>query len=116
MKTFVLLAASAAWAAAQDLSSLPACGQTCINNMIGLAQSQMGCASGDVSCYCSKPDFGYGVRDCSDQACSNSQQAESVISFGSSYCASALSAHSATASGSSVTGSELTTPGHGSRA
>jgi len=75
--------------------------------MIQIAGSQLGCATGNVTCYCTQPDFGYGVRDCANEACQNSGDAQRVIAFGSTYCASALSSYSQTVSGASVTGSAL---------
>jgi hypothetical protein len=62
----------------------------CIANMIQIASTQLGCAQGNVTCYCTEPDFGYGIRDCSDQSCPTKQDAQEVISFGTTYCASKL--------------------------
>jgi hypothetical protein len=56
--------------------------------MIGIASSQLGCNTGNVTCYCTQPDFGYGVRDCANQACPSSSDAQSVISYGVTYCSS----------------------------
>jgi len=89
MKSFAVILAAAGVALAQDPSTLPACGQTCVSNMLGIATSQFGCAAGDIVCYCSEPNFGYGVRDCSNESCS-AEDAAKVISFGTEYCASAL--------------------------
>jgi len=75
MKTSATILAGAALVAAQDLSSLPQCGQTCINNMIQIASSQLGCDTGNVDCYCQQPDFGYGVRDCAQEACQSDSDA-----------------------------------------
>jgi hypothetical protein len=58
--------------------------QTCINNMLALAPS-LGCASNDANCLCSNPNFGYGIRDCSNQAC-GAEVASSVIAYGGTYC------------------------------
>lgn len=77
------------------MSSLPPCRtstnialqQTCINNMVSIATSDFGCAQGDVNCYCANGDFGYGIRDCANEAC-GSDQAASVIAYGNSYCQS----------------------------
>lgn len=53
--------------------------------MIALAPS-LGCAgSPDASCLCKNVDFGYGIRDCANEAC-GADDASSVISFGNSYC------------------------------
>lgn len=60
--------------------------------MLSIGQSEFGCAAGDVTCLCSNQDFGYGIRDCSNQACS-AEEAASVISYGTNYCACKLSSH-----------------------
>lgn len=51
--------------------------------MIALAPS-LGC-SADAACLCTKPDFAYGIRDCSNEAC-GADVASTVIAYGSSYC------------------------------
>lgn len=61
--------------------------QTCINNMVSIATSEFGCGQSDVSCQCNKAEFGYGVRDCANEACGGSDAA-SVIAYGNSYCQS----------------------------
>jgi len=61
--------------------------QTCVNNMESIAVSQFKCAQGDFACYCGNPDFGFGVRDCSNQACGSPDAASSIISYASSFCA-----------------------------
>ncbi|KAK4963851.1 hypothetical protein LTR66_012614, partial [Elasticomyces elasticus] len=81
----LLTIGTAAFVVAQDLASLPQCGQQCINNMLQIATSQFGCAPGNVTCYCTNQNFGYGIRDCSNAACTP-DQAASVMSFGASYC------------------------------
>ena len=55
--------------------------------MLGIATSQFGCGQNDVLCYCREPNFGYGVRDCANEAC-GSGEASTVIAFGTQYCAS----------------------------
>ena len=60
--------------------------QTCINNLLGLSPS-FGCPSAEASCLCAEPNFGYGVRDCSNEACGNADVANQVISYGLAYCA-----------------------------
>ncbi|KAF2730027.1 hypothetical protein EJ04DRAFT_515529 [Polyplosphaeria fusca] len=54
--------------------------------MLGIATSAFGCASGDIVCYCTEPNFGYGVRDCSNQACSSAEDAAAVIAYGTQFC------------------------------
>jgi hypothetical protein len=66
---------------------------TCINNMLGIATSSFGCGQGDVLCYCREPNFGYGVRDCANEACGASEAA-TVIAFGTQYCQQALASAS----------------------
>lgn len=55
--------------------------------MLGIATSQFGCGQNDVLCYCREPNFGYGVRDCANEAC-GSGEANTVIAFGTQYCQS----------------------------
>jgi len=90
MKSFTILAALFAgltFAQLPPISSLPQCGQTCIGNMQNQA-SALGCSSStDVACLCGNQNFRNGVRDCANQACGNAGDANSTISFGTSYCA-----------------------------
>lgn len=53
--------------------------------MLAIATSEFGCASGDVACYCSHENFGYGIRDCSKEACGE-EVANQAISYGLNYC------------------------------
>lgn len=53
--------------------------------MVNIANTQFGCAAGNVTCYCTDPRFGYGLRDCSGQACGAAVQAQ-VLAFGTAYC------------------------------
>jgi hypothetical protein len=76
---------------------LTAAQQTCITNMLNIASADFGCSAGDAVCYCSNQDFGYGVRDCANEACS-SADAGSVIAFGASYCANILASAGTTGS------------------
>ncbi|KAK3335209.1 CFEM domain-containing protein [Cercophora scortea] len=77
---------------AQGVGDLPPCGQVCVGNMVGLAE-QLGCppvnGKPDTACLCSKPDFGYGIRDCASEACQQKDVAP-VINYGLSYCANAV--------------------------
>ncbi|ROT43498.1 hypothetical protein SODALDRAFT_40679 [Sodiomyces alkalinus F11] len=71
------------------LADLPECGQFCINAMQGSTiAEQLGCNQGDLGCLCRQQDFIYGVRDCSFQSCFGEGEADSVLSFGYSLCAS----------------------------
>lgn len=65
--------------------------------MLNIASASFGCSAGDAVCYCSNQDFGYGVRDCANEACSASD-AGSVISYGAKYCASVLASAGTTGS------------------
>ncbi|KAJ2973570.1 hypothetical protein NQ176_g6534 [Zarea fungicola] len=70
------------------VSQLPTCGQTCFKNMEG-QYSQLGCSSPQASCLCKNPNFGFGIRDCSNGAC-GPLVGSTVIAFASSwYCATA---------------------------
>ena len=75
--------------------------------MIQIASSQLGCDTGNVNCYCQQPDFGYGVRDCAQEACEGDDDAQTVISFGQQYCQMAIDSYSSTASGGMPTASAL---------
>lgn len=55
--------------------------------MVDIAQSSFGCSTNNATCFCCHPDFGYGIRDCANEACSSSD-ASSVIQYGVQYCAS----------------------------
>lgn len=57
-----------------------------------LAQYQtLGCGTSDPACLCRNVNFGYGIRDCANGAYGTAV-ASTVISFDSSYCASATAA------------------------
>ncbi|KAH7021138.1 uncharacterized protein B0I36DRAFT_29356 [Microdochium trichocladiopsis] len=86
----VLLGAAAGLVAAQAgfPEGFPACGSTCIGNMLGLAGS-LGCEATNAQCLCNNQDFAYGIRDCSRQACGDEQVANQVIAYGVQYCANA---------------------------
>lgn len=84
------LAPTSATASPTAISDLPACGQTCFNNM--LAQySSLGCSTPDPACVCENINFYYGIRDCSNAAC-GTEVATTVLAFESAYCASATAA------------------------
>ncbi|KAL7939879.1 hypothetical protein V8C35DRAFT_326634 [Trichoderma chlorosporum] len=77
-------------ASGPSISQLPACGQTCFSNLLG-QYSTLGCGTPDPACLCRNVNFGYGIRDCANGACGTAV-ASTVISFESTYCASATSA------------------------
>ncbi|RYP88203.1 hypothetical protein DL769_000301 [Monosporascus sp. CRB-8-3] len=90
MKTpAILVGSSAALAAAQATfpAGFPECGQVCITNMLNLANN-FGCGV-DPVCLCTKPDFLYGIRDCSNEYCQDPNAAAQVINYGAQYCADA---------------------------
>lgn len=89
MKSLSILVAAASVAVA-TFDNLPSCGQVCMTNMNNIAINEFGCAQGNILCYCEKVNYGYGVRDCANEACSSPQDAANVISYGSNYCAGAL--------------------------
>ncbi|OAQ96687.1 hypothetical protein LLEC1_02203 [Akanthomyces lecanii] len=65
------------------ISQLPECGQTCFKNMQD-QYSQLGCSSPEASCLCQNPNFGYGLRDCSNGAC-GPDIGSTVIAFANNY-------------------------------
>src|SRR5277367_813818 len=60
--------------------------------MIGLANA-IGCALPTAECLCSKPEFGFGVRDCSAQYCPAGTDLSPIVNYVSSYCASSGKCH-----------------------
>ncbi|KFY77256.1 hypothetical protein V499_03311 [Pseudogymnoascus sp. VKM F-103] len=76
------------------VAALPSCGQLCFNNT--LAQyTDFGCTSPDPYCIFNNVNFGYGLRDCSNDAC-GTDVASTVITFGSAYCSAASATHTGT--------------------
>jgi len=87
--TAILVLVGAAAVAADDFpSNMPDCGKTCGRNMLGQS-AQLGCAANDIPCLCRNANFGYGIHDCSVQACGNTEQANIVIGWGNNLCANA---------------------------
>lgn len=63
--------------------------QMCVNNM--LAQySTFNCAQNDAACLCANVNFGYGLRDCTLQACGQ-ETSTAAVAYGNAYCAAAAS-------------------------
>lgn len=58
--------------------------------MLQVAVSEFGCDANDLAgCACCNADFGFGIRDCSQQVCGEgSQDYSAVLSYGSAYCSS----------------------------
>lgn len=98
---------------AQAFSDLPECGQLCVQNMLDKA-SELGCDSDDVGCLCQNPDFTYGIRDCSLEACTNDAQA--IINYGAAYCKDQGAVVITTAQSSSNTGADATSSATGTDA
>ncbi|OXV08711.1 hypothetical protein Egran_03526 [Elaphomyces granulatus] len=67
------------------------CAQMCISNMLAKA-SELGCDPTNVSCLCKNREFGYGINDCTSEACGSADLPD-VQSYGASMCASMLSFH-----------------------
>ena len=82
MKSFAVIAAVAGVAVAQNLGD---CAQLCVNNMARIANTEFSCGQGDTSCFCSKSNWAYGIRDCSAQACDGGQAAQAVA-YANSQC------------------------------
>ncbi|KAF2433251.1 hypothetical protein EJ08DRAFT_96843 [Tothia fuscella] len=94
--SIALLAGAVAMVSAQ--AGIDACGQTCINNMLAIGQSQFKCGPAEAACLCGNADFGNGLRDCTLQACGAAVY-QQVLSYGTSFCATA----GAQSSGAAVT-------------
>lgn len=112
--TLFVVGAMATAAAAQDASlsgfdTLPDCGQTCITNMINLAED-LGCTGSDVACLCLNPNFSYGVRDCTDQSCQSNQDALDTQSWAIDICANQGVAVTSTSSDINVSTRSGATP------
>ena len=53
--------------------------------MLALAPS-LGCPDAQADCLCRNADFGFGVRDCANQACGDAAAAQQVSAYGTQYC------------------------------
>jgi hypothetical protein len=116
MKTSMLLVgAMAAAAIAQDLdgfSDLPACGQTCVTNMINKSE-ELGCTGNDLACLCLNADYSYGIRDCTDQSCGNNGDAADTQNWAVGICANqgvAVTSDSSDIGVSTASDATLSTP------
>jgi hypothetical protein len=54
--------------------------------MLALAPT-FNCGATDATCLCQNVNFIYGVRDCANEACTTSGDAQTVKDFGVNYCA-----------------------------
>jgi len=88
MKSFSVLAATFAGVALSQSTPMPSgdCSMLCINNMARIAQTEFSCAADDLSCFCTKSNWAYGIRDCSLQAC-DADQSSAAISWAYARCA-----------------------------
>ncbi|KAH6988397.1 hypothetical protein EDB80DRAFT_816625 [Ilyonectria destructans] len=85
MKLFFFIAALvSASVLAQDLTSLPACAQTCALGAI----SSTGCAVTDARCICKSTSFLSSVESCISTTCSASDQ-QATLTFAQQFCSSA---------------------------
>ena len=55
--------------------------------MTSSVATTLGCTGGDLACLCTKPEFGYGVRDCSNESCPAGTDTSGGVSYVSSQCA-----------------------------
>jgi hypothetical protein len=53
------------------------------------AAGDFGCGSTNITCLCADPRFGYGLRDCTNEAC-GSDVYSAVSSYGVSVCSGEL--------------------------
>ncbi|GAB1313602.1 hypothetical protein MFIFM68171_03812 [Madurella fahalii] len=84
--TAILTLIGVALVAATDFPpNMPDCGEICGNNMLAQA-AELGCQAGDIACLCHNVNFGYGIHDCSVEACGDFSQANIVISWGNAIC------------------------------
>jgi len=101
--TFVTLTALVAGVAAQNMSDLPQCGQTCVDNMLADSKAEeLGCDAGDNACLCLNPNFTYGVRDCSRAICDENQVSD-IVEYAINYCSNAGVAVTTNGGSASVT-------------
>jgi len=85
------------------------CAQMCIKNMLALASS-LGCNPTDASCLCKNKDFGYGINDCTNEAC-GSADVPDVQSYGASMCANLGASQAPSGSAATTTASVKATAG-----
>ncbi|KAF2397768.1 hypothetical protein EJ06DRAFT_137968 [Trichodelitschia bisporula] len=76
-------------AVAQDVSSLPACGQFCVTNVGAQAVANANCNVNHANCYCSRYDFANKVKTCASTQCTSATDIAAVNSYADGYCADA---------------------------
>ncbi|KAL5604316.1 hypothetical protein BROUX41_002289 [Berkeleyomyces rouxiae] len=82
--------------ASAQLSSLPACPQTCVSNMLAQATT-FGCTSAaDTACICAAPAFSSGAIDCTTKSCAAAELAQ-LNTYISTMCPAAGSSSSSSA-------------------
>ncbi|KAL2887956.1 GPI-anchored CFEM domain protein [Ceratocystis lukuohia] len=95
---------------AADLSTLPACGQTCVSNMLAQATT-FGCSSAaDTACICVAPAFSSGAKDCTAKSC-EAGELPLVDTYISTMCGAVSSSSSSTSSTTPGTSASASTPG-----
>ncbi|KAL6404499.1 hypothetical protein AUP68_13892 [Ilyonectria robusta] len=106
MKVFFVAALVSAPVLAQDLTSLPACAQTCALNAI----SSTGCAPTDAKCICESTSFLSSVESCISTACNATDQ-QATLTFAQQFCSSAgVTYHAATQATTQTTTGSSTAP------
>ncbi|KAH3550109.1 hypothetical protein KXV84_007316, partial [Aspergillus fumigatus] len=103
MKASVSLLLLSAASMASAAMSVSQCAQMCLSNMKAKA-GELGCSAGDDKCLCSQANYGYGIRDCTTEACPD-DDAIAVLSSALSSCPSDSAAVTATGAGGSSSGS-----------
>ncbi|KXX82564.1 GPI-anchored CFEM domain protein A [Madurella mycetomatis] len=87
--TAILALIGAALVVATDFpSNMPDCGRICGSNMLAQA-AELGCQASDLACLCRNVNFGYGIHDCSVEACGDTSHANIAIGWGNAICDSA---------------------------
>ncbi|KAK0662931.1 hypothetical protein QBC41DRAFT_329496 [Cercophora samala] len=82
-----VLAFGATSVVAQFPEGFPACGVTCVTNMVQKAGSEFpNCSATDAACLCGAANFRWGINDCADQACGDPSLANTVKQYGINYC------------------------------
>ncbi|KAL2858598.1 hypothetical protein BJY01DRAFT_1483 [Aspergillus pseudoustus] len=85
MKPFTLpMALLATVGAARAQLGVSNCANMCLGNMLALA-GELGCDDGDLECLCETPDYSYGIRDCTTEACPD-DDASAVLQVALGQC------------------------------
>ncbi|PVH99721.1 hypothetical protein DM02DRAFT_629144 [Periconia macrospinosa] len=106
---FALLCAFSAPSDAQDVSTIPQCGQYCVNTISAEAVAQANCNVNHANCYCSRYDFANKVESCANTTCTSAADIAVVNGYVKGYCGDAGS-RANTARASSTTAPASTNP------